>query len=246
MKKLNTNAFTLIELLIVVAIIAILAAIAVPNFLEAQTRAKVSRVKSDMRSLATAIESYSIDNNNYPINPFDDWENSHGHFTHFGWNLESFVSLTTPVAYITTVAMEDPFLQAAGAQYGDGKSFFFNNVRGADKYLTDSNQGTWSVWGYPSPAISPQKLVSPMPMKFNGPDGQVHMASWNMLSAGPDRNVRDTKLGTTNKSFPWAMLGEDWEWQTYTKGATVPYDPTNGTVSEGNIWRLSGGTTLPE
>jgi prepilin-type N-terminal cleavage/methylation domain-containing protein len=46
-------AFTLIELLIVVAIIAILAAIAVPNFLEAQVRSKVSRAKADMRSIAT-------------------------------------------------------------------------------------------------------------------------------------------------------------------------------------------------
>jgi len=53
--------FTLIELLIVVAIIAILAAIAVPNFLEAQTRAKVARVKNDFRTLATAIEAYSVD-----------------------------------------------------------------------------------------------------------------------------------------------------------------------------------------
>ena len=61
MKTREARAFTLIELLIVVAIIAILAAIAVPNFLEAQVRAKVSRVKSDMRSLATAIETYRID-----------------------------------------------------------------------------------------------------------------------------------------------------------------------------------------
>ncbi|MCC5876390.1 MAG: prepilin-type N-terminal cleavage/methylation domain-containing protein, partial [Candidatus Sumerlaeia bacterium] len=63
--KLRTG-FTLIELLIVVAIIAILAAIAVPNFLEAQTRAKVARVNSDLRSLATAIEAYRVDNNDYP------------------------------------------------------------------------------------------------------------------------------------------------------------------------------------
>ena len=63
MKKQNVapKAFTLIELLIVVAIIAILAAIAVPNFLEAQTRSKISRVRSDLRSLATALESYCVD-----------------------------------------------------------------------------------------------------------------------------------------------------------------------------------------
>jgi prepilin-type N-terminal cleavage/methylation domain-containing protein len=65
MKKIK--GFTLIELLIVVAIIAILAAIAVPNFLEAQVRSKVSRAHSDMRSLATAIESYMVDNNGFPV-----------------------------------------------------------------------------------------------------------------------------------------------------------------------------------
>ncbi len=60
------RAFTLIELLIVVAIIAILAAVAVPNFLEAQVRAKIARVKTDMRTLGTALESYRVDNTGYP------------------------------------------------------------------------------------------------------------------------------------------------------------------------------------
>ena len=66
MKSGFMKGFTLIELLIVVAIIAILAAIAVPNFLEAQTRAKVARCKTDMRTVVTALESYHIDNNKYP------------------------------------------------------------------------------------------------------------------------------------------------------------------------------------
>jgi len=62
LSKVLKSGFTLIELLIVVAIIAILAAIAVPNFLEAQVRAKVSRVLADERTLITALESFAVDN----------------------------------------------------------------------------------------------------------------------------------------------------------------------------------------
>lgn len=62
-----TRAFTLIELLIVVAIIAILAAIAVPNLLEAQIRAKTARVKNDLRTVATALEIFAVDNGHYPL-----------------------------------------------------------------------------------------------------------------------------------------------------------------------------------
>jgi type II secretion system protein G len=85
---MKRKGFTLIELLIVVAIIAILAAIAVPNFLEAQTRAKIARVKNDLRNLATALESYRLDNNRY--------------IPHLDAQAE-FYRLTSPIAYITSV-----------------------------------------------------------------------------------------------------------------------------------------------
>src|SRR5262249_53337165 len=61
------SGFTLIELLIVVAIIGIIAAIAIPNLLNAIDRSKQKRTMADMRSVGTACEEYSIDNNFYPV-----------------------------------------------------------------------------------------------------------------------------------------------------------------------------------
>ena len=67
-KKRSSHAsFTLVELLIVVAIIAILAAVAVPNLMRAQIRAKVSAEKSNMDSIATALEAYWFEWSRYPV-----------------------------------------------------------------------------------------------------------------------------------------------------------------------------------
>ena len=89
--KQRHSGFTLIELLIVIAIIGILAAIAIPNLLNAVQRGKQKRTMSDMRTLATAVEAYAVDNNSYPAaacNP--------GVFTASGVQLatDSFTNLT--------------------------------------------------------------------------------------------------------------------------------------------------------
>src|SRR5690242_18756316 len=55
--------FTLVEIMIVVAIIALLAAIAVPNFLRARKRSQATRILEDLRMLDAACDQYAIENN---------------------------------------------------------------------------------------------------------------------------------------------------------------------------------------
>ncbi|RJP26603.1 MAG: prepilin-type N-terminal cleavage/methylation domain-containing protein [Candidatus Omnitrophota bacterium] len=104
----TASAFTLIELLIVVAIIGVLAAIAVPNFLNARVRAMIAKVEGEFQTMATALEMYKIDRGKYP--PFVDPS---------GVNINPvnrrLIPLTTPVAYLASVP-QDPFLET---RYGE-------------------------------------------------------------------------------------------------------------------------------
>jgi len=93
--NMKDTAFTLIELLIVAAIIGILTAIAVSNFMNAQIRAKVARVEAELKTCATVIELYRLDRGYYPA--YNNCKDIHPapHFLPF--------SLTAPMAYLSSL-----------------------------------------------------------------------------------------------------------------------------------------------
>ena len=69
--------FTLVEIMIVVAIIALLAAIAVPGFLRARKRSQASRILNDLRMIDAAVDQYAIETNRSTGNAVNtaDWTN---------------------------------------------------------------------------------------------------------------------------------------------------------------------------
>lgn len=187
--KSTRQGFTLIELLIVVAIIAILAAIAVPNFLEAQTRSKVSRAKSDMRTIRTAVESYAVDTNRYiidfnalPATPADD-------------EYTTWVQLTTPIAYLTSVLF---------APFQSAEPTHDNNPYG--------DQNVYEYWGDPFFHDQPARGATVDQLGFK----------WLMGSLGP--NLQRDFIGVDASDYV-----------DLDRGEALVYDPTNGTISRGDI-----------
>lgn len=209
------RAFTLIELLIVVAIIAILAAIAVPNFLEAQVRAKVSRAKADMRTLATALETYVTDQNRYPISA--QWVNGPGAPAPASFN-NRLRGLTTPLAYITSLPVD----------------VFWNHV--VQFPITPGQPPTFEYNDY-STAVAGQNFA-PLPSynlfqsrkAMDDYYGRKGVVSWSLHSAGPDRQ-NDFQSPTLAKPVREASAA--------VQGSIRTYDPTNGTVSVGDVARTN-------
>ncbi len=191
----NTFGFTLIELLIVIAIILILISIALPNFLEAQTRTKVTRSMTDMRTIGIAIEGYYLDYKRY-----------------IPWAAatfkERFIRLTTPHAYMKEVyddifnADGQPWLQL-GIKYSENdakmmKTFDYVNhdeYAKADRNKTEIRDQTGKL-------------------------GQVIRSAYHLRGFGPDRD-NDSGSGAPYHG-------------------PIPYSPTNGTVSNGDLKMFQG------
>ena len=226
------KGFTLIELLIVVAIIAILAAIAVPNFLEAQVRSKVSRARSDQRSLATAIEAYFVDNNLYPA-----------------------------------ASREGSGTLSVGAGHpNNGVAINPTTIGNVNRYANPTNTTTnlRNVWTFAARGntqigllTTPIGYITSYPADpfvdtkgatfcyFSNPNG------WILWSPGPDTDeATGTNLGY-NSSTPGANTVETLYDVRFSQPSVTmlvgtsgspsrawTYDPTNGTVSPGDVYRV--------
>lgn len=229
------KAFTLIELLIVVAIIAILAAIAVPNFLEAQTRAKVARVMSDQRTYATALETYQIDYSSYPA--------------YWGTGI-----LTPPVAPPgVTDNINSAVLQAAGAP---GPAV--TKARNVPSFAFKNGTGTIPPLSLTTPVsylntYVPDTFGSEKQSTFGYVTGQAGFLIW---SPGPDTAdqlaLNTAQTGATHAA-EYIIRGGDSLPSAYlitgpggsatkppsapTTGDAYTYDATNGTSSAGDTYR---------
>ncbi len=190
----SLRGFTLIELLIVVAIITILAAIAVPNFLEAQVRSKISRTKSDMRTLANAYEAYQVDNGDVPS------------LGRYGPYVLKFIPgsppapnlgrlLTSPIPYLTSIPTD-----------------VFNS-----RAIHD--------WNRRASEMSVVVTAIPRQGDANSPFGDFSVGiPWG-----------DRQGGILLYRYVYESTGPKSVWWNEVDGHEQFYDPTNGTVSPGQI-----------
>jgi prepilin-type N-terminal cleavage/methylation domain-containing protein len=187
-------AFTYVELMIVLTILAILAAIAVPNFLEFHIRASVAKCMADMAALKMAIEAYRTDYRAYPPNR-----------TPAVSDAMDLVVLTTPLAYMTRVP-DDVFT----TRYGRGATHPREMDRAPLQYLNalqlDSDKGLQIVEGGDAELR-----------------GYIAAIIW---SIGPDESL------PMDPSKPGTAISPEGE------ARLLRYDPTNGTVSRGDIYTV--------
>ena len=209
------GGFTLIELLIVVAIIAILAAIAVPNFLEAQVRSKVSRVRADLRSLATAQEAYFTDWNSYTCRDM----------AHESGRIEGWSQLTTPVAYTSSIPT-DPFGTNRYRGSGDGGQWL-PALYEMGTGIAGVRQSGWfgeANLGLPS---NTYEMNSSGPDKYEDTSGAGGLHQWSWA----------------DYQYPWIHIPADSD-AAVAELLSLIYDSTNGTRSKGEVFR-TGGTKPP-
>jgi prepilin-type N-terminal cleavage/methylation domain-containing protein len=228
------RAFTLIELLMVVAIIAVLAAIAVPNFLEAKIRTSISRVASDHRTLATGIEAYHTDHKQYP--PSATAGQGFAGATHV-------MVLRNPTGR-GNVNFNLPGLgDEERAQLGSIWSFA---ARGATAVAQLTTPVAYITSLTPDPFMDTKGATSGYFATRGG---------WVLWSPGPDMDqATGTNTGTNviarivtphvagpstvETLYDVSIPQPSWHWRATSNGIAITFDATNGSISRGDLIRF--------
>ena len=204
------RGFTLVELLIVIAIILILIAIALPNFLDAQLRAKVTKVEAELVTVAHAVEVYRTDWPRYP----PDASLEPTRFNPYGpigpLLRYSIMQLTTPTRYLFEIPL-DIFGPSTGEPLRDGFGFSLFWAK------TDVAEG------FPYMYYSARSSRNCLGSSIYGDMMEEKGFKYALTSLGPDRDYdmeyADPMLFVRGKYEVWA------------------YVPTNGTKSSGDLYR---------
>lgn len=215
---MKVSGFTLIELLIVIAIILILIAIALPNFLEAQVRAKVTNANAELRTLETAMASYFTERGRHMADGFEMFnlgiDPTDGYPTGGEGSDAIYRQLTTPVAYVTDIPV-DEFQVAYLARDSSGAG-------AGDRSQALVHYRIYSE-GWKCAAAGGSRIQ-------NGCSGNLlfdpedrYLGNWIFLSPGPN--------GEHNYG-EWAMARD-----VVAAGSPRTYSPTNGTKSHGDLVR---------
>jgi len=147
----------------VIAIILILIGLALPNFLEAQIRARVTKAKGEIRALGIAMESYFLDFNTYPSETEGDFGRGRFAFGH-SW-------LTTPIAYISAVP-EDPF--GGRTQNEELRTYESGGIEeGVSNIRCGACMATWVIYSSGPSEQSEPSLRSADPHRTSGNSNRV-------------------------------------------------------------------------
>jgi prepilin-type N-terminal cleavage/methylation domain-containing protein len=213
------RGFTLIELLIVIAIILILIAIALPNFLEAQIRARVTKAQSEVKSMITATEAYRSDWKKNPIPQVSPSWNVGGISW---WGFASY-SLTTPNRYMATMPI-DPFFDSIFSPMAADFRVIVQDP--PYTYIRDTGTASWRTGGNYN--NNPEILtraggIVPIPADFHQ---QACHSGYFYYSSGPDL-VDGTVWGTPQPYSP--TNGTNSFGDIYQAGPGDPYEDVKET-----------------